>query len=334
MTGSDALPERSTPADLFDGATARRRTVLLSWDDTGLSMAVEQAAEDTIAWERLTHVDTLPEAIVFGRIDRPGWRLNLSRDAPAGLLAHLPRPRRFGRWIDHHGLGKSLTGFTAVSAAIVLAVVNTPGWLGPHVPISWERRIGDDLVGDLSTHTCSTPASDAALVALAGKLDSAAVARGEPPVRIQLINFGEVNAVALPGSRILVFNELVQGIGSPEALAGVLGHEIGHVRKRHVMQAMLRQFGLSMVLGGFRTGAGNILGQFTAMRFSREAESEADAWSRARLADADISPLPTAQFFAQLAEGAPWQQGAYTGYLSSHPQFRHARTGIPGDLSS
>ena len=319
MSESGAPPEQNIPADLFDGMTARRRAVVLGWDDLGLSLADEHATRDSVSWAQLTHVDVLPEAIVLGRSDRTGWRLHLSPDAPADLLARLPRRRRFGRWIDHHGLGPSLALFTAASAAVVLAVVNAPGWLGPRVPMSWERRIGDDMVGDLSAHRCSTPASDAALATLARELDQTAIARGEPPVRIELINLGEVNAVALPGARVLVFDGLVQGIGSPDALAGVLGHEIGHVRKRHVMQAMLRQFGLSMVLGGYRSGAGNILGQFTALRFSREAESEADGWSRARLDEAAISPRPTARFFAALADAEPGEQDAFAGYLASHP---------------
>jgi Zn-dependent protease with chaperone function len=306
-------------AELFDGVSARRQIVWLRWDAAMLSLAGAAGAAEQLDWSQLILIDILPEVFVLGRADRPGWRLKLGRDAPAELVAHLPRPRRFGSWIDRFGLAQSVIAFAAVSAALVMTVVTAPGWLGPRVPLAWERAMGDDLVGDLSADTCSTPASDAALAALAGELDRGGRAPDVPPVRIQLIRFGAINAVAVPGARILVFDGLVQAIGSPDALAGVVGHELGHVRKRHVMQAMLRQFGLSLLLGGWTSGMGNVLGQFTAMHYSRDAESEADAWSRARLAEDDISPLPTADFFALLARNEPYQQAGLAAYFASHP---------------
>jgi Zn-dependent protease with chaperone function len=306
-------------AELFDGVSARRHTVHLHWDAATLSLAGAEDVADQIDWAQVILIDILPECFLLGRPDRPGWRLKLGRDAPADLVAHLPSPRRFGRWIDRLGLAPSVLACAAVSAALVLTVVTAPGWLGPRVPWAWEGAIGEDVVGDLSADSCSTPASDAALATLAGELDRGGRAPDVPPVRIQLIRFGAINAVAVPGARILVFDGLVQAIGSPDALAGVVGHELGHVRKRHVMQAMLRQFGLSLLLGAWKSGMGNMLGQFTAMHYSRDAESEADAWSRARLADDDISPLPTADFFALLARNEPYQQPGLAAYFASHP---------------
>ena len=119
---------------------------------------------------------------------------------------------------------------------------------------------------------------------------------------------------------MLVFDGLLKQVGSADALAGVIGHEIGHVRERHVMQAMLREFGISMILSGFRSGMTNTLGRMTALRYSREAETEADNWARARLGEAGISPVPIANFFVNsAAEQDPGAQLAMAGYLNSHP---------------
>lgn len=307
------------PGELHDGRTALTRSVAVEWDDAGISLTSTEGAMDRIAWHRLTWLDTLPEAILIGRRDGSAWRLRLGRDAPPAFTANLSRPPRFGRWIDRIGLIPSLAACLMVSGLVAWLAINTPGWLGRRVPLSWEAGMSDDGMEDLAGSTCHTPAADAALAGLAARLDRERPDPSLPTVRIELIKLDMVNAVALPGGRVLVFDGLVQRIGSPDVLAGVIGHEIGHVRQRHVMQAMLREFGISMVLSGFKSGVTNTLGRMTALRYSREAESEADEWSRQRLAQADVSPIPTADFFTVLAEYGGYPDSGVAAYLNSHP---------------
>jgi Zn-dependent protease with chaperone function len=318
---TSAAPAKDEPihGDMHDGVTARRHAVWVQWDAEGLALAGEGISE-RVAWERLTWVDLLPECVLLGCVDRPGWRLRLGHDAPADLIARLPRRPRFGRWIDRFGLGKSLACCLVVSSFVGFVALNTPTWLGRRIPLSWEEGMSDDGIEDLSASTCHTPGGDAALAQLVAKLDRGNNDGHLPPVRVELIKLDYVNAVALPGGRVLVFDGLLKQIGSPDALAGVVGHEIGHVRQRHVMQAMLREFGISMVLSGFRSGMTNTLGRMTALRYSREAETEADDWARARLAEANVSPLPIAHFFAGTAERDPYARYDMSAYLNSHPE--------------
>lgn len=318
MTGAVMGSDEPLCGDLYDGLSARRYPVEVTFGEGGLALAGEDFA-DHVPWGTVLWIDSLPEAILLGRKDRPGWRLRLGHDLPAELLKRLPQPLQFGRWIDRFGLRKSLVCCAAVSGLIVFAAINTPSWLGRRIPISWETGMSDDGVEDLSANTCHTPASDAALAQLVSKLDIDEGSGDQPSVRVELIKFNYVNAVALPGGRVLVFDGLVKQIGSPDALAGVIGHEIGHVRERHVMQAMLREFGISMVLSGFRSGMTNTLGRMTALRYSREAETEADNWARARLAQASISPRPIANFFDNSSEIGSYASYAMAAYLSSHP---------------
>lgn len=310
--------EETVSADLNDGVTARRHPVQVRWGAEGLSVTGDGIGE-TIAWTDLTWIDLLPEAILLGRTDRPGWRMRLAPDAPADLVARLPQRPRFGRWIDRFGFGKSLACFAAVSSVVAFVAINTPSWLGRRVPVSWEAGMSDDNLEDLSANTCRTPASDAALAKLSAMLDYQNTKGELPPVRVEIIKLDMVNAVALPGGRVLVFDGLLRQIDSPDTLAGVIGHEIGHVRERHVMQAMLREFGISMVLSGFKSGVTNTLGRMTALSYSREAESEADVWARASLAQASISPVATAGFFDGSLEQGSYAQYAMAAYLNSHP---------------
>ena len=318
MSETAAAMDELVHADMHDGVTARRHAVGVSWEANGISLAGEGIA-DTVPWDRLTWIDAFPEAILIGRTDRQGWRLRLPPDVPADLIAKLPLRPRFGRWIDKFGFGKSLLVCAGISSVVAFVAVNTPNWLGRRIPIAWETGMSDDGLEDLSANTCHTPASDKALAQLGSMLDRDNSDSHLSPVRIELIKLDVVNAVALPGGRVLVFDGLVKQIQSPDALAGVIAHEIGHVRQRHVMQAMLREFGISMILSGFKSGVTNTLGRMTALRYSREAETEADEWARKSLAQADISPVPAAAFLEGTAEQNPYTQFAMAEYLNSHP---------------
>lgn len=309
----------AAPAYLYDGNSARRHNVSASAAPDALVLFGEGGTE-RIDWNALTSIDALPEGMLLGRAGRPGWRLLLSADAPAALLAHLPPRPRYGRWIDRLGLGKALLCFAAISTLVGYVAINTPSWLGRRVPLSWEAGMSDDGMENLAANTCHTPESDAALAQLAAKLDEIPPGSGLPPIRVELLKTPVANAVALPGGRVFVFDGLVEDLRSPDALAGVIGHEIGHVRQRHVMQAMLREFGISMLLSGFKSGVTNTLGRMTTLRYSREAEAEADAWARTRLASTRIDPVPTAQFFEDAAEQEPGAGLATGSYFNSHPE--------------
>jgi len=306
--------DQGFPAQLFDGQNALRRAVVLRWSDNGLEWAEQGGPANSLPFGQLRLIERRADSLVFGRHDQAGWRLLVAPDAPADLLNRMPQGATYGGWIDRFGLARASILLAAASAAVVAAVLTAPGWLGPLVPEAWERQIGLALVGDLEPYSCNTRESDAALAALVQSVDD-----GGAPVTVQLVKIDMVNAVALPGGRVLIFDKLVQEAKSPDELAGVLAHELGHVRKRHVMQALLRQFGLSILLGGANSDLGGTLGGLTSMGYSRKAEREADEFSRQRLAAAQISPAATGAFFGRLGKSDPAAGSKPLSYLSSHP---------------
>lgn len=304
----------TAPADLFDGVSAVRHPVSLCWQAAGLAVVQADGATELVPDELLTFNEHRGDRLVYGHRERSGWRLMVRVDAPAWLLERMPRGGRYGGWIDRVGLLRASLVLGAISAVAVAAIMTAPSWLGPMVPESWERRIGTAMVGDLGAYTCSTPESDAALAALVRQVD-----QGKAPITVQIAKIDMVNAVALPGGRILIFDKLLQEAKSPDEVAGVLAHEVGHVRKRHVMQALLRQFGLSILLSGANSDLGGTVGGLATMGYSRKAEREADAWSRMQLASADISPAATAAFFGRLRKIDPTSGNKQLSYLNSHP---------------
>ena len=151
----------------------------------------------------------------------------------------------------------------------------------------------------------------------------------EYPYRFKLVNDKTINAFALPGGFIYVNRGIIEAADREAELAGVIGHEIGHVALRHgtnqASKAYLAEAPLA-ILGGVFGGGGvaSVLTQlgigFTAnsvfMKFSRDAERQADLLGAQILFDAGYDPTGMTEFFEKMeADGGA--RGAE--FFSSHP---------------
>ncbi len=102
------------------------------------------------------------------------------------------------------------------------------------------------------------------------------------PLRVLVVRRTDVNAITLPGGRIYVFDGLLAKADSVDEVAGVLGHELGHVAHRDGAKSVLEAAGLSllfgMLLGDFTGGGAVIIAARTVLQtaYSRGAEAAAD----------------------------------------------------------
>lgn len=305
----------------YDGVTARRRHPDVRGDDAGLWLSEGDWHEGPIAWDSLITRDRNAQTWLIGRRDRDGWRLALNGAVPEEVAVRLAGPDHYGRWIDSLGLWKASAAFAVVAAGVVAIGFAAPAWVARAVPMSWERRLGDAMVGDFGARLCKAPAGQAALDRLVAR-----VAPDSRDLDVKVTAVPMVNAAALPGGRIVIFEKLLTEAKSADEVAGVLAHEVGHVRNRDVMTALARQAGIGFVLASLTGDVGNTFGTLLAARYSRTAESEADAFAIRSLATANVSPLPTARFFAELAKMEDKLPTGALGYLSSHPLSRERRT--------
>jgi predicted Zn-dependent protease len=135
-----------------------------------------------------------------------------------------------------------------------------------------------------------------------------------------------VNAFATPGGYLYVYTGLLLAADNDAEVAGVMGHEAGHVVLRHSARAMVDQLGLQTVLGmalgknpsQVATVAGNLLAGGTMLAHSRGEETEADERGASYLSQAGYRPQALMTFFEKLKkqEGA---QPSILKYLSDHP---------------
>ena len=314
---------QAVSASWYDGLSAVRRDGTAWLDETGSLVLRDRAGNsETVPPGDLVYGESLQAETVYKRESVPDFRLRLPRDLPPALASALPAPTRYGRWIDRIGLGKAAIAFAAASAGCV-ALFDRSRMAGPDGPPAWNGRWQCD--GGRSEQDHHAPEGDAALAKLLDAVDPET-----EKVRAGIANMGMINAVALPGGQVLLFDGLVQQAETPEELAGVLGHEVGHVRERHVMTSILRQFGLSILLAGSNSGVGNTAFGVASLGYSREAEREADEYARARMAQSNISPLGAAAFFERLGGGGDEEdrdedtsgdndESGLIGWIASHP---------------
>ncbi len=309
----------------YDGRSAMRHAVAVELDGGALRLGGE-----TVPIAELRPIGDRARA-VFARTGHEGWRLGFDSPLPPEWRAALPRQEHHGGLLDRIGVVPALLVCALVAAIAAVGMWRGSALLARLMPERWEMALGDSLTGDFGGGTCHGMAGQRALNALAARLAT----DGRPPT-VHVVDLGLVNAVALPGRRVLIFDGLLREAKSPDEVAGVLGHEMGHVVNRDAMAGIIRNFGVSLLLGGADGGA--IANALLTSRYSRAAERGADAHALASLAHAHISPAATAAFFERLADGESRLGRAATvlGYVSSHPLsaerrqlFRANRAGLP-----
>ncbi|MGB0749890.1 MAG: M48 family metallopeptidase [Magnetospiraceae bacterium] len=321
------------PAVFHDGKTAASYPVTLrfginalsaaddnhhlhaNWTYTGLTLVDRVDAEPLV---RLSHA-TAPEARLVVR----------GREAIRAL--EKAAPKAFGK----RGLGWRLTGW-AVAALIATVVFigvlisllpNLAGLVAHTVPQEYAALLGEAYAEQLVSEAAGGPAvfcddGGAGVLALAGMTER--LSRGAGPdhlFQVRVADADMVNAFALPGGHVVIFRGLLDAAESPEEVAGVLAHEMGHVIERHPLRALFESLGLQG-LSWFLLGDNNWGALVTAgvqLSFSRSDEEAADEIAIDLLGKAGIDPRGLVDFFRRLHALEEEQGGALPALFSTHP---------------
>lgn len=304
-------------AILYDGETAVRHSVVVAAAGGAIEIAFADGRSETVGPAQLKVTGSNGDTLRVSRAGVPGWRLLIPAGSEASVLALVGKEERYGRWIDRLGLVPAAVAFACVAIGVVALGYAAPQWVAPHVPAAWERNLGNAIVGDFGDLRCRSSEGQRALEAMVERLAPGAL-EGRDALKIAALDVPVFNAAALPGGHIVIFKSAITET-EPDELAGLVAHEIAHVRRRHVTEALIRELGISALIGLFAGTVGTNAEQLVALSYSRENEAEADADAIAMLRRANISPVPTAKMFQRLAKDR--KEGSLYGaeFLSSHP---------------
>ncbi len=141
-----------------------------------------------------------------------------------------------------------------------------------------------------------------------------------------------VNAFALPGGQIFITAALFERLETEGQLAGVLGHEIGHVIERHGAQHMAKAQLTQGLIGAVAVGASDpnspidaqqaamiasAVGQMINLRYGREDELQSDRWGVELLVNSGYDPRALFREMEILKEASGG--GGQPEFMSSHP---------------
>jgi len=222
-----------------------------------------------------------------------------------------------------------------VLAAAFLAVA-----LAGCITESGEQKLGDDEAKQVEQEMglLREPALTGYVRALGEKL-AAVSERPAGPWQFEIVDRPEPNAFALPGGHVYVTRGLLALVNSEDELAGVIGHEIGHVTARHSSKRIgaaiatapvtiatgLAGFAVGIVsplLGSLVSGTGEaITGGLVLAPYSREQEHEADELGQELAAKAGYAPDGIARFLHTLDRDLALRPGGKEEFhfLDDHP---------------
>ena len=340
-------------ARYFDGLSSQRRQVFVSLDvERGRLIIHDSSGAELDIWPlealRLLRDDAGGGLILCsGAADSGEARIILSNArAIAAVKAACPNLTKVT--VTGRTWGKIVAWVGASAAALALMIfVIVPalaGQLAVFIPPEREARVGSAVLRQIErlfseqeagAWSCTNYEGQKALEQMVQALQ-----QGQEfpyPIQVGVVDHEMVNAFALPGGHIIVMRGLIEMAQTPEHLAAVLAHELGHVAQRDPILQALRAAGtaglLSLVLGDATGGTVLALAgeTFIAAKNSRAVEARADDFALAQLAKAGVSPEALAEFFELLlAEmGDPVFD---MGWISTHPlsaaRAAHARAAV------
>lgn len=314
----------SIHASYFDGKTSRRCRVMLSVEDDMAIVSGEASRRCPLSALRVSEASqhgarlvTFPDGAYLEIEDQEGFGRMLAETGHTDtLVARLQQSWR-----------ATLLAALAMAAAILLmwrfALPLAGEMVAAMLPTAVERTLGDATLKAVDARMMEPtrlPADRQQRInaRFAGLTQSAASApRYELLFRKSRIG---PNAFALPAGRIVLTDELAALLeGDEDALMAVLAHELGHLRHRHLMRRLVHGAAIgaaSMALFGDASGlVAGLPALMLDLRYSREAEREADLYAAGFLKAGGLSAATLARALERLADGK--EDGP--AYLSSHP---------------
>lgn len=235
----------------------------------------------------------------------------------------------------HHPQTRGRRAFLTILAALACLLViygifawGIPGLAGPvtnAIPISWETQLGEFILQEFTANqaVCHHPELTSKIESIMRSLTSP-LSQSPYTFHVTVVDSPVVNALAAPGGNIIVFRGLLEDTDSPEELAGVLAHEIQHVRLRHGMRLIVQHMSMAFIIAALSGDASGMLSYglqaaqtLQTLSYGREAEHQADAEGLALLQQAHIDPKGMMSFFSKLRQAQP--DNSPLRYLSTHP---------------
>ena len=312
------------PASYFDGKTSRKHSVELSVQENSVAILrgdidAQWPIADLRVSERLRNGArkvTFPDGAYLEVLDNAAFNALLADTGFQDSLVVRMQQSWRGSLL---ALALTLTilvlgylyGIPAASKVIAFAL-----------PEKVERNIGRESLAFLDGHVFLPSALPAVRrEAIVRRFRALAPPRKDAPAYEIVFRKSKIgpNAFALPSGQIVVTDEIVTLMNDDEAVMGILAHELGHLHERHLMRRLIQTSAIgavaTVIFGDVSAVVANIPTLLLDMKYSRDAERDADDYAVALFKANGIKLSSLARVFEKLGEKADGP----VPYASSHP---------------
>jgi predicted Zn-dependent protease len=324
--------EETGAADVYgrlsDGKTAAAQEVRVTLGTIGLEI-VETGGGTTRHWPYagLEAAEPLSRRAVDALLKSPadaGMTLFVpGASFVRALVSRAPHlSARASRWSHAWPWIAAAAAVAATAIALVLLDISPSRTIATMLPDSVRQVLGTQslqaMVGD--HRSCHSAAGDRALARLTERLAAAS----DDKFKVIVVDWDLFNAFAVPGEQIVLTRGLLAKAGSPDEIAGVLAHEMGHGIARDPEAGLVRALGLSamveLMTGGSSGTLANLGLALAQLSYTRGAERNADATALRLLKEARISAHGFGAFFDRVREvEGDSELNGLGGILRTHP---------------
>jgi Zn-dependent protease with chaperone function len=311
----------------FDGTSSRRHAVTLGFKDQleireGERMLTRWSYDDIRRADAPQHTlrATCLTAPVLARLEIRDQAMAAELVTRCGRLDESLPGRRGVAAI----VGWSLAAAVSIVVVILFGVPLAADRLAPLVPQAFEKRLGDVADGQIRTIFGGKVCNDAAgLVAFNKLVTILRQSTGlDNSVESAVLATPIPNAIALPGGRIYLFGGLLAKADNADEIAGILAHELGHLKHRDSTRDLITNGGTSFLIGllfGDITGSSAVIFASRSLitaSHSREAEHNADSFAIDTMHGLGRSPKPMGELMFRVT-GKEAEKGITI--LANHP---------------
>jgi predicted Zn-dependent protease len=219
----------------------------------------------------------------------------------------------------------------AFRSYLALAIALTSGTLGCAVSQQSEVQMGSEYAAQIEKELpLVRDAEVLSYINLVGDSLARVVDDRALTWHFNIVNSRDFNAFAVPGGYIYINRGLIERANNLSEVAGVIGHEIGHITKRHSIKQMQKAQGANVGVGvaciltnicnsEASQAAINIAASGIFAKFSRDDETEADEEGVKTLARAGIDPQGMPDMFQILLNERKTRPDQVSVFFASHP---------------
>lgn len=326
----------------FDGVTSaiQEGTVKLSYGHWDIRLEKPDGTMSSIHWQLkdIKQTEFVGNTNIFKYGDFPQQTLECNDpDFVKALSAQYPDYEFFKKeyfWALNKGTGV----FVGITAVLLLLCVGVYKYILPSVAeslaltvpqeyeIKWGNMMFENMIqapqkGEKGSELNLT--KNDTLTKLANQFAKEIDFKTTYPIKIMVVNEPIVNAFALPGGNVVVFNGLLKKMKNKEEFAALLGHEVAHVTRKHSLKNIFRSLSgylfISLITNDLNGITAVILDNANKLQnlgYSRELEAEADDSSMKTLKE---NKIPTKGLYGLFKILEDSSHVAPPELLSSHP---------------